>query len=862
MQEHVTTDASSDTPARAPGGAVLASPPGYELIDEIGRGGMGVVYRARDVALDRHVAVKLLSDHYPVGSITAQRFLTEARITGQLQHPGVPAVHQVGTLHGGRPFLAMKLIKGDTLEELLKARPDPSADRGRYVAIFEQVCQAVGYAHSHRVIHRDIKPGNVMVGAFGEVQVMDWGLAKALGEEVAPGGAAPADAGTTRAWTEISPTPGSGSHTQAGSTVGTLAYISPEQAIGEIDKVNERSDVFGLGALLAVILTGKPPYVGESSAAVRVLAVRGTLDDCFARLDASGAEPELVGLCKRCLAFEPGDRPRDAGEVAQAVARWRTAAEERARAAERDRAAADVRAAEQAKRRRAVQWAAGVVAGVLLLGVAGTTLGLLQANHSRQIAEKRKQEADAAKEEAQKNAGEAQKQGALALRSLGTLIDEVQAAIGDTPNLQPLKLKLLDTALKGLDKVAASDEDSRLLGQSMAAAYMRMGQLFQQLGQSEKAFTQYEKCHAIIADLAARDPDGDVAQANLAATFTMLGEMSLELRRDIQASLDFYQKALEIRKNLTQRQLSDKLDATKVKWDLTESYTRVGVTFLRLGEPARARAFFREALTARQELAAAAGSEPSPRLDVARSHNALGEVEFRARRWPAARTHFQEALTLCERVHQEHPKNPRYQLELANSLGNFGVFELRTGDLKGAQEHVGRQLALMQGLVDLDKKNALYQRYLALANYRMATLAQRRKDRTVSDRCNRACLEIRERLAAADPTNERRQIELTLVLPRCGQHERAAQRAVKVRQGPSADREILVELAQCYAQCAAAIDHDASLRRQYAEKAVEALNQAVSKNYRDVVLLETEPDLGALREHPDFRSLIVKLKER
>src|SRR5262249_54720963 len=285
------------------------------------------------------------------------------------------------------------------------------------------------------------------------------------------------------------------------SLVGTLAYISPEQAIGEIDKVNERSDVFGLGALLAVILTGKPPYVGENSAAVRVLAVRGTLADCFARLDASGAEPELVGLCKRWLAFEPGERPRDAGEVAQAVAGWRTAAEERARAAERDRAAADARAAEQAKRRRAVQWAAGVVAAVLLLGVTGTTLGLLQANHARQTAEQHKQAADAAREEAQKNAREAQKQSTLALRSLGTLIEGVQVEIGDTPNLQPLKLKLLDTALKGLDKVAASDENSRLLGQSMAAAYMRMGQLFQQLGQSEKAFTQYEKCHAIIATL-------------------------------------------------------------------------------------------------------------------------------------------------------------------------------------------------------------------------------------------------------------------------------------------------------------------------------------------------------------------------
>ena len=156
------------------------SPHGYQLLDEIGHGGMGVVYRARDTVLDRDVAVKLLSNHYPADSPAAQRFLSEARITGQLQHPGIPAVHQVGTLADGRPFLAMKLIKGSTLETLLKYRPDPSADRGRLPAIFEAVCQAVGYAHAHRVIHRDLKPANVMVGAFGEVQVMDWGLAKVL----------------------------------------------------------------------------------------------------------------------------------------------------------------------------------------------------------------------------------------------------------------------------------------------------------------------------------------------------------------------------------------------------------------------------------------------------------------------------------------------------------------------------------------------------------------------------------------------------------------------------------------------------------------------------------------------------------
>jgi WD40 repeat protein/serine/threonine protein kinase len=371
MQDDLATSTASEAQPSTIAGVSPTGPPGYELLDEVGRGGMGVVFRARDLALGRDVAVKLLAQRYPLDSPAAERFVNEARITGQLQHPGIPAVHQVGQLPDGRPFLAMKLIKGCTLEAILKDRPDPSAERGRLLAVFEGVCQAVGYAHAHRVIHRDLKPANVMVGAFGEVQVMDWGLAKVLGEEgtaAAADGSAP---GATRAWTEVSPTPEAGSHTQAGSLVGTPAFIPPEQAAGELAKVDERADVFGLGALLAAILTGKPPYVGESFESVRVLAVRGKLDDCLARLERCGAEPELVSLCRQCLAFEPADRPRDAGEVAQAVARLRSAAEERARTAEREKAAADARSQEQRRKRQWQLAAAGVVVVALVGGLAG-----------------------------------------------------------------------------------------------------------------------------------------------------------------------------------------------------------------------------------------------------------------------------------------------------------------------------------------------------------------------------------------------------------------------------------------------------------------------------------------------------------
>src|SRR5262249_6686483 len=178
-----------------------------------------------------------------------------------LQHEGIRAVDELGTLPGGRPFLAMKLVKGRTLQELLRERPDPAQERGRFVAIFEQICQAVGYAHAHRVLHRDLKPGNVMVGAFGEVQVMDWGLATVLAAQAPAAADGDGELPETVAALTAIETPLAGeSGTRTGAVMGTPAYMAPEQAGGEVRKLDARSDVFGLGAILCQILTGHPPF--------------------------------------------------------------------------------------------------------------------------------------------------------------------------------------------------------------------------------------------------------------------------------------------------------------------------------------------------------------------------------------------------------------------------------------------------------------------------------------------------------------------------------------------------------------------------------------------------------------------------
>lgn len=352
--------------------------PCFEIIGLIGRGGMGDVYRARDLVIQRDVAVKVLQDKYPIDSPAAGRFMEEARITGQLQHPGIPAVYQIGKLLNGRPFLAMKLIKGETLEDLLKK---PAGEHPNWLAIFESICQAVGYAHARNVIHRDLKPANIMVGGFGEVQVMDWGLAKVLPASRDQAGSDRASREHERpeqAATEIRTL--RDNDTRDGSIIGTAAYMSPEQAGGEIDRIDQRSDVFSLGAILCTILTGQPPYAAKDFESVLRMAIRCKTEEAFQRLDACGAESDLIFLAKCSIHEEPAHRPNNANEVAEAINSIRTDAEERARDAELERQRAEVYAGEQWKRRK-VQFA------LLLALMLGATLSIFYAVRAERNAE-------------------------------------------------------------------------------------------------------------------------------------------------------------------------------------------------------------------------------------------------------------------------------------------------------------------------------------------------------------------------------------------------------------------------------------------------------------------------------------------
>ncbi|MBA2224583.1 serine/threonine-protein kinase [Thermogemmata fonticola] len=734
---------------------LLPAVPGYQLVDEIGRGGMGVVYRARDLRLNREVAIKSLNPKYAADSAVATRFQAEAQLTGQLQHPGIPAVHELGTLPDNRPFLAMKLVKGRTLQELLKERddlPSPSgrgaggegAERGRFIAIFEQICHAVGYVHAHHVIHRDLKPSNVMVGAFGEVQVMDWGLAKVIdpNRKTERPAEEEDDPEATAAFVTAIDTPErGGSATRTGSVLGTPAYMAPEQAAGQIRRLDARSDVFGLGAILCQILTGHPPYEGTDDNERRVKAVRGELGEAFARLEACGAEPELVALCKRCLAFRQEDRPRDGNAVAAEVAAIRQAAEERARRAELERTRAEVAAAEQAKRRRLVQWAGGLIAAVLLLGLG---ISLWQMNRAITAEAAAREERDA-KAKALEAETIARQRAMTALRTLTDDIVENQMARAETLTEENKAfLKKIIEHFEGFAAITANDAESRAI---RAEGHARVGLMRYRLGDLKEAEAAYTAALDIHKQLADEFPTRPEFRQALARSHNNLGVLLADTGRLKEAEAA-YTAARDI-----QKQLADEFPTRPdFRQELAQSHNNLGVLLRATGRLKEAEAAYRDALDLRKQLAAEFPTRPDFRQELAQSHNNLGVLLDATGRLKEAEAAYTAALDIRKQLAAEFPTRPEFRQELAISHNNLGVLLRATGRLKEAEAAYRDALDLRKQLVDEFPTRPDFRQELAISHNNLGNLLRETGRLKEAEAAYTAARDIQKQLAAEFPT--------------------------------------------------------------------------------------------------------------
>ncbi|GIW89846.1 MAG: hypothetical protein KatS3mg109_0278 [Pirellulaceae bacterium] len=843
------------------------APPGYQLLDRIGRGGMGVVYRAYDIRLKREVAVKLLRDDVRSDSRLVDRFCSEAELCGQLQHPGIPAVHELGQLPDGRPFLAMKLVKGRTLHGLLKehrsSHSHAAVALGRLIAIFEQICHAVGYAHARQVIHRDLKPSNIMVGAFGEVQVMDWGLAKVVDasrsrtveDETDP-------METVESRTHIDTPPRDDSATRTGSVLGTPAYMAPEQAAGQIRLVDARSDVFGLGAILCEILTGEPPYRGGEGEAVRIMALRGETAAAIADLDACGAEPELVALCKRCRAFRQEDRPADGSAVAQEVARIRQAAEERARRAELERAEALVREAEGRKRRWQLLAAAAVILVTLTGGMAASlwqTNRAIQAerraqnNEAKALAERdAKARALQAETEARQAEKEARDRAIAALRLMTDEAIEHQLARNATLTDENKEfLREVIRHFEGFAAITANNADSRAI---RAEGYFRVGTMRHRLGELQEAEAAYRDALVLNQQLAAEFPDHPDYRRQLAASYNNLGAVLYAMGRREEAEAA-YRDALRLRQQLA-TELPNRPDHLQ---ELARSCNNLGALLYAMGRWEEAEAAYRDALTLWQQLAADFPNMPFYRQELARSRNNLGALLYAMGRQVEAEAAYRDALVLNQQLAAEFPARPDYRQELAARHNNLGTVLYATAKLELAEAAYRDALTLQKQLAAEFPNRPDYRQELARSYCNLGQLLSAMGRLQEAEAACRDGLVLQKQLAAEFPNRPDYRQELARCYCNLGQLLSAMGRLQEAeaayRDGLTFQKQLAVEFASRpdYREELAATENNLANVLYGANRLVEA-----EAAYRDAHTLYQQ--LAAeFPSRPDYRRQLASI---
>ena len=813
-------------PARS---APLPKVAGYELVGELGRGSMGVVYKAREVDLNRLVALKMIVAGANATAEQLARFETEARSVAAIQHPNIVHIHQLGHADG-LPYLSLEFIEGQSLDQIINSKPQPPK---RAVRLIETLSRAIAVAHQHGIVHRDLKPANVLVTADGTPKITDFGLAKEL----------------------ESPS----SQTRSSAQLGTPSYMAPEQAMGE--PFGPLVDVYALGAILYEMLVGRPPFLGASTYETTMLVVNE--EPVRPSLLVSPMPVDVETICLKCLHKEPSRRYADAEALAEDCRRFLAGEPILSR---------PVSAAERTWRwcRRNPRTAglAATVVGLLALVAAGSSVAAVSISHARNEAVVAKNEAvrnstlaDQARRVAEESTRLADARANDALTSIQTLVDKVQTQLEDVPGVEPLKKELLDIGLEDLRRLAAQWKKSRSTETTELAAHMRLGDTFRKIGTTAEAMQEYLYCHSIAWRRARDFPNNAASQGNLATVLSTIGGMRQELEHDMKASLDCYKQAVEIWEKLDKSPPSTEgpVAPETIKKNLAESLVQLGVSQLRAGRPEEAAALLRRTVDIRRGMLESDPDNRSLRLDLARSYQGMGAVTFALDDADQSREFWDLSLAANEQLAAADADDLGSQLELANVLGNRAENRYRSGDLDAARDFLARALTIDREILALDEENVELTRIVAGDCHRFGVIEAMAGNTEQSIRWFEESLVLRERIAAMDRNHLDRQIELMLTLARLGKCARVGEIADAILT-PNADPDLLINIARCKAQCAKHLRaSDAATADTHSSEAIAAIRRAIEADYRDRIMLTTDPDLEPLKSHPDFDLLMKSI---
>jgi serine/threonine-protein kinase len=779
-----TQDGDDDRTASYAVGTATSDGQRFRVLRPHAKGGLGAVFVALDSELNREVALKQILDHHADDPLSRQRFLIEAEITGGLEHPGIVPVYGLGTYGDGRPYYAMRFVKGDSLKESIERFHRPEESRGtgilpvtarrdtgwkpvplqdhdlgrrslelrRLLRRFLDVCNAIDYAHSRGVLHRDLKPGNIIVGQHGETLVVDWGLAKPLGR---------VEPGQSSGERLLVPSSGSGSaSTLPGSALGTPAYMSPEQACGELDRLGPRSDVYSLGATLYCLLTGRQPFASEDLGEVLRKVQRG--DFIPPRQLDPAIDRALEAVCLKAMALQPEERYATARALADDVERW-TADE-------------PVSAWREPLTRRLRRWArrnrtaVSVAAASVLVAVVGLSAviavqnranaALTYANARLELSNRREVKANAELKAANERERSRFALAQEAIRTFHTGVSE--DLLLKQKEFGALRTKLLRGARDFYQKLERlleghADRDSRV---SLAQSYREVGELTQQIDTIQDALTVHRRALALFEDLAREAPDDAAIRRDLGKCWLAVGLLMLRQDGGTTEGIAHVQRAraaLESAVGAGTSGNEDRALLARIQSFIADHHHNQG--------------HYHEALDAIDEscanwesLVQAGDRSEFVRFGYATSLDTRGLILKNLDRFEESLAAFAKARQLAEELVREFPAEHRYGQELIRTLGNMGLcltwvrrFEEASAVLAAAKEVIQTITAASPTLLETQRNLIWIESLVASILIRTA---RNEEAIQVLERVRAG----REQLLKANPTEVRHQQQLAWVL--------------------------------------------------------------------------------------------------
>ncbi len=740
-------DRDQDRTASYAFGSATSDGQRFRVLRPHAKGGLGAVFVAHDAELHREVALKQILEQHADDPNSRQRFLLEAEITGGLEHPGIVPVYALGAYGDGRPYYAMRFIRGDSLKEAIErfhgdeTFKENSGERRleirKLIRRFTDVCNAIEYAHSRGVLHRDIKPGNIIVGKHGETLVVDWGLAKARGRAAVCG---------TSDERPLVPTSASGSvETLPGSALGTPAYMSPEQALGDLESLGPSSDVYSLGATLYCLLTGKPPVENNDPGQALRAAQNGEF--LAPRQLNPTIDRALEAICQKSMALRRQERYMTPRALADDIERWM--------------ADEPVSAYVEPWIGRARRWArrhrTTVVTSACLLvaSVIGLTAGLvlLQAKQRETEAARReavtnfqtavqaRRDADAARQDAEANFERA-------MNAVETMLVRVsQKHLANLPQFEPVRRQLLEDALGFYGDFLRRAGDSPAVVQQAAHAYKTAGDIHGSLGQRDLARQELSKSLELIERIAA-GPVRDLQQAGAHHSRAAVDMAD----RFLPQSIEQYQRALAILTALRNSSLEPR-ERRAVLDQEAQSASGLSTAFSLGFRLAEAHDAIRRARQALEQLAAGSPTDESYRYRLSAVEHNEGFLLLRQHDLSHAVEHWRTAIRLQEELLDSSPNMVHYRRDQANSLSHLGLVLGRIGRISEATKAERRAIALFGQLTADYPTVPEYRFQLAAAHHHLGYILISNQEPALAEKEFRQSIESLEMLRRREPQN-------------------------------------------------------------------------------------------------------------